>query len=100
MKNLVRPGMSKREVYGACVQNFQHLDEYVFWIHGVGLDVHEEPRIGTLLPTSVNVRPEITFEAGQVLALEPSRLVEDLYVLTQDGFTRLCKLPQEIIVCQ
>ena len=99
MKSFIKPGMTKRQVYEACLQDFSHLDEYVFWIHGVGLDVHEEPRIGTLLPSSVEVKQEVTFEAGQVLALEPSWLVEDLYVLREDGFVRLCKLPQQIVVC-
>ena len=98
MKGFIKPGMSKREVYDACLGNFEHLDEYVFWIHGLGTDVHEEPRIGTLLPSAVDVKPEVTFEVGQVLALEPSWLVEDLYVLKEDGFERLCHLPQEITV--
>jgi len=40
----------------------------------------------------VDVKPEVTFEVGQVLALEPSWLVEDLYVLKEDGFERLCDL--------
>ena len=97
MKNFIRPGMSKREVYDACVGNFRHLEEYVFWIHGVGLDVHEEPRVGSLLPSAVDVKSEITFELGQTLALEPSWLVEDLYVLNEDGFERLCNLPQQIM---
>ena len=98
MKSFIKSGMTKREVYDACVSNFKNLDEYVFWIHGVGLDVHEEPRIGTLLPSAVDVKQEITFEVGQVLALEPSWLVEDTYVLNEDGFERLCNLPQEILV--
>lgn len=98
MKRFIKPGMSKREVYEACVDNFEHLDEYVFWIHGVGVDVHEEPRIGTLLPSSVDVKQEVIFEVGQVLALEPSWLVEDLYVLNEEGFERLCALPQQITV--
>lgn len=98
MKSFIRSGMTKRQVYEACVKNFKHLDEYVFWIHGVGLDVHEEPRVGSLLPSAVDVKQDITFEVGQVLALEPSWLVEDTYVLNADGFERLCGLPQQIIV--
>jgi len=90
--------MTKREVYNACLSEFTHLEEYGFWIHGVGLDAHEEPRVGTLLPSSVNFKETITFEFGQVLALEPSWLVEDLYVLQETGFERLCTLPQEIFV--
>jgi Xaa-Pro aminopeptidase len=98
MKSFIQPGMSKRQVYDACVRNFEHLDEYAFWIHGVGLDVHEEPRVGTLLPSAVDVKQEVSFEAGQVLALEPSWLVEDTYVLNEDGFERLCSLPQQIML--
>jgi Xaa-Pro aminopeptidase len=96
MRAFIEPGMTKRQVYEACLETFEHLDEYGFWIHGVGLDVHEEPRIGTLLPSSVDVKDEVTFEVGQVLALEPSWLVEDLYVLREEGFKRLGTLPQEV----
>ena len=42
--------------------------------------------------------PDMTFEAGNMLALEPSWLVEDSYVLRDDGFERLSTLPQKIII--
>ena len=98
MREFIKPGMTKREVYDACVEEFKHLDEYVFWIHGVGLDVHEEPRVGTLLEHSVNVKEKVTFELNATIALEPSWLVEDMYLLKESGFERMSTLPQQIMV--
>lgn len=97
MRHLIKPGMTKTEVHQACVQEFQDLDRHPFWVHGIGLDAHEEPRVGSPMPHSLKTRPEVTFEAGAVLALEPSWLVEDDYVLTLDGCERLGALPQEIL---
>lgn len=97
MRSLIRPGMTKTEVHQTCMSEFKHLDRHPFWIHGIGLDAHEEPRLGSPLPYAVNIKPEVTFEVGAVLALEPSWLVEDDYVLQADGFERLGELPQRIL---
>ena len=42
MENFIRPGMSKREVFAACRAEFKNVEEYMWWIHGVGMEVHEE----------------------------------------------------------
>jgi Xaa-Pro aminopeptidase len=86
MEDFIRPGMSKREVFAACQAEFANVEEYMWWIHGVGMEVHEEPQLGSLLPHSLAVKPEITFEENKVSALESSWLVEDIYVLKADGF--------------
>ena len=96
MENFIRPGMSKREVFAACRAEFKNVEEYMWWIHGVGMEVHEEPQLGSLLPHSLEVKPEITFEENNVSALESSWLVEDIYVLKADGFQRLGTIPQEV----
>jgi Xaa-Pro aminopeptidase len=98
MRATIKPGMTKRQVYDACVQHFTDLEQYCFWIHSIGLDLHEEPRVGNLLPSAVDYNEELTFEVGQVLALEPSWLVEDMYLLTEHGCERLSTLPQHIMV--
>ena len=98
MEEFVRPGKAKREVFEACQREFKDTDEYAWWIHGVGMDKHEEPLIGSLLPAAVDVRPEITFAEGNVVSLESSWLEEDMYVLRQDGFERLGTIPQEVAI--
>jgi Xaa-Pro aminopeptidase len=85
MAEIVRPGKTKREIHDALNKEFKHLDEFSWWLHGVGLDYHEEPRIGYQYPSSPDIRPEIVFEEGNVLALEPSWLVETHTVLEADG---------------
>lgn len=97
MRRVIKPGMKKADVYGACMAEFQDLDRYPFWIHGIGLDAHEEPRLGSPMPHAVKVLPDVTFEVGAVIALEPSWLVEDDYVMRSDGFERLGQLPQRIL---
>jgi Xaa-Pro aminopeptidase len=66
--------------------------------HGVGLEVHEAPRLST--------RSEDTLEAGNVVSVEPGIYVpgrfgiriEDLVVVTQDGCRILTGLPKELRV--
>ena len=98
MEDFVRPGKTKREVFEACQREFKDIDEYAWWIHGVGMDKHEEPLIGSLLPAAVDVRPEIAFAENNVVSLESSWLEEDMYVLKKDGFERLGTIPQEVAI--
>ena len=98
MEEFVRPGKTKREVFDACQREFSDTEEYSWWIHGVGMDKHEEPLIGSLLPSAVEVRPELTFAEGNVVSLESSWLEEDMYVLKSDGFERLGTIPQEVAI--
>lgn len=98
MEDFVRPGKTKREVFEVCQREFKDINEYAWWIHGVGMDKHEEPLIGSLLPAAVDVRPEIEFAEGNVVSLESSWLEEDMYVLKKDGFERLGTIPQEVAI--
>jgi Xaa-Pro aminopeptidase len=64
--------------------------------HGVGLEVHEEPR--------VSQRSEDVLEAGEVVTIEPGIYlpgelgvrIEDLVVVTEDGYRNLSGLPKEM----
>ena len=98
MEDFVRPGKTKREVFDSCQREFRGIDEYAWWIHGVGMDKHEEPLIGSLMPSAVDVRPEILFAENNVVSLESSWLEEDMYVLRTDGFERLGTIPQEVAI--
>jgi len=64
--------------------------------HGVGLEVHEEPR--------VSQRSEDVLAAGEVVTIEPGIYlpgnlgvrIEDLVVVTDDGYRNLSGLPKDL----
>ena len=105
----VRPGANGRDVHIACCDVFkQHgyaslppayrdIPSEARFIHGtghgLGLEIHEFPRIGDV---------DVTLEVGDVITVEPGlydpRLggirIEDLVVVTPDGHRNLTTLPK------
>ena len=63
--------------------------------HGVGLDIHERPNLGRLGDRLV---------AGDVIAIEPALYrqgfggcrLEDLVLVTEDGYERITDFPYEL----
>jgi Xaa-Pro aminopeptidase len=63
--------------------------------HGLGLEIHEEPRFG-----------RARFHPGQVLTVEPGIYwpevggcrIEDVALVTAEGVRKLSRFPQEIEV--
>ena len=90
MERVVRPGMTKRELQESFEKEFVDGDGHPWYFHGVGMDIHEEPRLFSFAPDSPDIR-ELTIEVNQVLAFEPSWIVEESVVIQADGVRRLCK---------
>jgi len=108
---LVRPGVNGREVHDAVCEHFERhgyattrskargevlRDGFIHALgHGVGLEVHELPTLG---------RSGDAFVAGDVLTIEPGLYragyggvrLEDLVLVTDDGFENLTDFPYEM----
>ena len=101
---LVRPGATGAEIHGRVVDSFRergyesNTKGFIHNLgHGVGLEVHELPVLG---PSG----GELT--AGNVITLEPGLYypgtggirLEDMGVVTPDGFRDLTRMPREFRV--
>jgi Xaa-Pro aminopeptidase len=64
--------------------------------HGVGLDIHENPRLSPANPNPL--------AAGSVVSVEPGLYdpswggirLEDLVLVTEDGYENFCTMPKEL----
>jgi len=65
--------------------------------HGVGLDVHEGPRVSQANPEPLNVGTCITVEPGIYISGLGGVCIEDDLILTEDGAIILNKFPKELI---
>jgi Xaa-Pro aminopeptidase len=109
---LIRPGVGGREVYDAACEVFEAagyatqrtkepgrmLDHGFFHGlgHGVGLEVHEAPGMG--------LAAKDTLQAGDVVTVEPGLYrpdtggcrLEDIVLVTDDGYENLTDFPYEL----
>ena len=107
--NAVRPGANGRDIhfaicdvfrargYASLPEPYREIKSDARFIHGtghgVGLEIHEYPRIGDV---------DVTLEPGDVITIEPGlydpRLggirIEDLVVVTDDGHRNLTPMPK------
>jgi Xaa-Pro aminopeptidase len=96
----IRPGIGgveADEVARALIRDAGYGDEFGHGLgHGVGLEVHEAPRLGP--------RSEDTLAAGEAVTVEPGIYlpgtfgvrIEDLVVVTEDGHRNLSGLPKDL----
>ena len=66
--------------------------------HGVGLDIHEAPRLSKLSEDTLRAGMVVTVEPGVYLPGKFGIRIEDLVVVGDDGNTILTSLPKELVV--
>ena len=111
----LKPGMGAIEAQEACDHRLKREGLVNWWcIHSVGLEIHEEPLIGSCPTTSESGEVEknkttlfpgllrggnqkMTFEPNMVVMAE-TKSTEDPYLMTKTGLKRLNTLPQQLFV--
>jgi Xaa-Pro aminopeptidase len=64
--------------------------------HGVGLEVHEDPRVSPRSEDTLRTGEVVTIEPGIYLPGELGVRIEDLVVVTAEGYRNLSGLPKEL----
>jgi Xaa-Pro aminopeptidase len=64
--------------------------------HGVGLDIHEGPRLSLRSDDVLATNEVVTVEPGIYLAGDLGVRIEDLVIVTDDGLRNLSSLPKEL----
>jgi Xaa-Pro aminopeptidase len=97
----IRAGASGKEVDAVAreIAEAGHGDQFGHGLgHGVGLEVHEGPRLGTTSEDELSEGNVVTVEPGIYLPGRFGIRIEDLVVLTADGHRNLSGLPKELQV--
>ena len=98
----IRPGVGGAEadeVARAIIREGGHGDEFGHGLgHGVGLEVHEAPRLGQRSDDELVAGDVVTVEPGVYVPGRFGVRIEDLVVVTADGHRNLSSLPKELTV--
>jgi Xaa-Pro aminopeptidase len=98
----IRPGEKGEDVDAAArkvIDEAGHGDHFGHGLgHGVGLDIHEGPRLSLRSDDILAVNEVVTVEPGIYLAGDLGVRIEDLVVITDDGLDNLSSLPKDLTV--
>jgi Xaa-Pro aminopeptidase len=98
----VRPGPTGKEVDAVAreiIDSAGHADHFGHGLgHGVGLEVHEGPRLSRQGEAPLQPGNVVTVEPGVYLPGEAGVRIEDLVVVTEDGHDVLNTLPKDLTI--
>lgn len=96
----VGPGVEAREVDRAArsvIERAGYAERFGHGLgHGIGLDIHEAPRVGATSDTVLRPGMVITVEPGIYLPGVGGVRIEDDILVTQRGRRNLCTLPKDL----
>jgi Xaa-Pro aminopeptidase len=96
----IRPGEKGEDVDAAArkvIDGAGHGEHFGHGLgHGVGLDIHEGPRLSLRSDDVLAANEVVTVEPGIYLAGELGVRIEDLVVVTDDGLRNLSSLPKDL----
>lgn len=98
----VRSGVEARDVDRACrdlIEAAGHGEHFTHGTgHGVGLDIHEAPRVGATADATLAAGHVVTVEPGVYLASHGGVRIEDTVLVTDDGCDPLTHFPKTLVV--
>jgi Xaa-Pro aminopeptidase len=96
----IRPGEKGEDVDAAArkvIDDAGHGEHFGHGLgHGVGLDIHEGPRLSLRSDDVLAANEVVTVEPGIYLAGDLGVRIEDLVVVTDDGLRNLSSLPKDL----
>jgi Xaa-Pro aminopeptidase len=96
----IRPGEKGEDIDAAArkvIDEAGHGEHFGHGLgHGVGLDIHEGPRLSLRSDDVLAANEVVTVEPGIYLAGDLGVRIEDLVVVTDDGLRNLSSLPKDL----
>jgi Xaa-Pro aminopeptidase len=98
----VRPGVACRDVDRVCrdvINGHGWGDAFLHGTgHGVGLDIHEDPRVSSAADGTLSAGHVVTVEPGVYLPEHGGVRIEDTVVVTDDGCRPVTRTPKEPVL--